>query len=153
ALAGPGPHARYHTLYGMLMARATRAVLVAAAPDRRPFVLSSANFIGGQREAAAWTGDNQAAWPHLAASVPMVLNLGMSGQPFAGPDIGGFAGAGDPGLFARWMGFGALFPFARGHSEKGTIRKEPWAFGRGVEATCRRAIATRYRLLPYLYTV
>src|SRR5207249_4341023 len=109
--------------------------------------------IGGQREAAAWTGDNRADWPHLAASVPMVLNLGLSGQPFAGPDIGGFAGAGDPGLFARWMGFGALFPFARGHSEKGTIRKEPWAFGPGVEATCRRAIATRYRLLPYLYTV
>src|SRR5439155_13328271 len=80
ALGGPGPHARYHNLYGMLMARATRAGLVAARPDRRPFVLSRANFIGGQREAAAWTGDNHAGWPRLGASVPRVLNLGLPGQ-------------------------------------------------------------------------
>ena len=52
-------------------------------------------------------------------TIPMVLNLGLSGQPFAGPDIGGFAGAGDGALFARWMGFGALLPFARGHTEQG----------------------------------
>jgi hypothetical protein len=27
------------------------------------------------------------------------------------------------------MGIGALMPFARGHSEKGTIDQEPWSFG------------------------
>ncbi len=150
-LGGPGPHARYHNVYGMQMARATREGMLAARPERRPFVLSRANHLGGQREAAAWTGDNQATWPHLQASIAMVLNLGLSGQPFSGPDIGGFAGSGDGLLFARWMGFGALLPFARGHSEKGTSRKEPWSFGADVENTCRRAIATRYRLLPYLY--
>ena len=150
-LGGPGPHARYHNVYGMQMARATREGMIAARPDRRPFVLSRANYIGGQRVAAAWTGDNQATWPHLQASIAMVLNLGLSGQPFSGPDIGGFAGSGDGLLFARWMGIGALLPFARGHSEKGTSRKEPWSFGAEVENTCRRAIAMRYRLLPYLY--
>ena len=92
------------------MARATREGIQAARPDRRPFVLSRANAIGGQRYAAAWTGDNVADWEHLAMSVPMALNLGVSGQPFAGPDIGGFKGFGSPGLFARWMGFGALLP-------------------------------------------
>ncbi len=83
----------------------------------------------------------------------MVLNLGLSGQPFAGPDIGGFAGDGDGALFARWMGFGALLPFARGHTEKGAVNKEPWAFGPAVETTCRLALSRRYRLMPYLYTV
>jgi alpha-glucosidase len=153
SLGGPGPHARYHNIYGMQMARATWEGLARARPERRPFVLSRANHLGGQRWAAAWTGDNSADWWHLDASIPMVLNLGLSGQPFAGPDIGGFSGAGDGRMFARWMGIGALLPFARGHTGKGNIDKEPWAFGAAVEATCRRALQRRYRLLPYLYTL
>ncbi|HCT43947.1 MAG TPA: alpha-glucosidase, partial [Phycisphaerales bacterium] len=86
-------------------------------------------------------------------SIPMTINLGLSGQPFAGPDIGGFAYNGDGELFARWMGFGTLFPFARGHTAKGNIDKEPWSFTPEVEATCRRALERRYRLLPYIYTL
>lgn len=152
-LGGPGAHARYHNVYGMLMARATREGVLAARPGRRPFVLSRANHIGGQRYAAAWTGDNVADWSHLAWSVPMALNLGLSGQPFAGPDIGGYKGPGDAQMFARWMGVGALLPFARAHTEKGNPPKEPWSFGPAAEATCRRAIETRYRLMPYLYGV
>jgi alpha-glucosidase len=27
------------------------------------------------------------------------------------------------------MGIGTMMPFARGHSEKGTIDQEPWSFG------------------------
>jgi alpha-glucosidase len=153
ALGGPATHARYHNVYGMLMARATREGLLAARPDRRPFVLSRANFLGGHRYAAAWTGDNVADWNHLRWSIPMALNLGLSGQPFAGPDIGGYKGPGTPAMFARWMGIGTLLPFARAHTEKGNPAKEPWSFGPAVEATCRRAIETRYRLMPYLYTV
>jgi alpha-glucosidase len=137
----------------MQMARGTRDGLLAARPNLRPFVLSRANHLGGQRYAAAWTGDNSANWEHVAISIPMVLNLGLSGQPFAGPDIGGFAGNGDGGMFARWMGFASLLPFARGHTEKGAIDKEPWAFGPEVETTCRLALSRRYRLMPYLYTV
>lgn len=153
ALGGTASHARYHNVYGMLMARATREGLLLARPDRRPFVLSRANFIGGQRYAAAWTGDNAADWNHLRWSVPMALNLGLSGQPFAGPDLGGYRGAGTSALFARWMGIGAFLPFARAHTEKGNPPKEPWAFGRAVEETCRRALEARYRLMPYLYSV
>ena len=152
-LGGTGPHARYHNVYGMLMARATREGVLRARPDRRPFVLSRANFIGGQRYAVAWTGDNTASWSHLDFSIPMVLNLGLSGQPFAGPDIGGFIGPGSGRQFARWMGIGALQPFARGHTGKGNVDKEPWAFGPEVEATCRLALQRRYRLMPHLYTL
>jgi alpha-glucosidase len=152
-LGGPGAHARYHNVYGMLMARATREGILAARPDRRPFVLSRANHLGGHRYAASWSGDNVADWNHLAWSVPMALNLGLSGQPFAGPDIGGYKGPGDASMFTRWMGVGALLPFARAHTEKGAPQKEPWSFGPAAEASCRRAIETRYRLLPYLYGV
>lgn len=152
-LGGTGTHARFHNVYGMLMSRATYEGVAAARPAQRPFVLTRASHLGGQRWAATWTGDNTASWDHLDMSVAMVLNLGLSGQPLSGPDIGGFVGPGDGPLFARWMGVGALLPFARGHTGKGNIDKEPWSFGRDVESTCRLALQRRYRLLPYLYTL
>ena len=150
----PGPHAQYHNVYGMLMVKATREGVLAANPDKRPFVLTRANYIGGQRYAATWTGDNFANWDHLYWSVTMILNLGLSGQPFVGPDIGGFSSDATPDLFARWMGVGALFPFSRAHKSKVlTNYQEPWAFGPEVEASARTAIERRYRLMPYLYTL
>ncbi len=153
ALGGPGPHARFHNVYGMLMVQATREGIMAANPDKRPFVLSRAGYIGSHRYAATWSGDNTADWAHLEMSTPMVLNMGLSGHPFTGPDIGGFVGNGTPEMFARWMGIGALYPFCRGHTGKGNIDKEPWAFGEDVGATCRAALERRYRLLPYIYTL
>lgn len=153
ALGGPGTHARYHNLYGMLMARSTWEGLCASRPERRPFVLSRANHLGGHRYAAAWTGDNRSTPDHLTMAVPMVLNLGLSGQPFAGPDIGGYAEPVTGDAYAAWIGVGALLPFSRAHTEKGNIRKEPWSFGPRIEQIAKRAIEARYRLLPYLYAV
>jgi alpha-glucosidase len=152
-LGGPGSHARYHNLYGMLMVRATREGIAGARPDKRPFVLTRSNFLGGQRYAATWTGDNRSDWNHLRWSIPMALNMSLSGQPFVGPDIGGFIGDADGELFARWMGIGSLLPFARAHSEKTTKPHEPWSFGEECERICRIALQRRYRLLPYLYTL
>jgi alpha-glucosidase len=152
-LGGPGPHTRYRNVYGMLMVNASREGMLRARPNRRPFVLTRSSHLGGHRYAATWTGDNQSVWPHLAWSIPMTLNMGLSGQPFAGPDIGGFSGNATGKLFARWMGIGALLPFARGHSIKDSADHEPWSFGPEVEETCRRALERRYRLLPYLYTL
>ncbi len=155
---GPGPHARFHNVYGVLMVKATREGIMAANPGKRPFVLSRASHLGGQKYGASWTGDNTADWYHLESSIPMVLNMGLSGQPFTGPDIGGFNGDGPSGeagatMFARWMGIGTLLPFSRAHTAKGNIDKEPWAFGEKTEKTCREAIERRMMLLPYLYTL
>ncbi len=149
----PGDHALYHNVYGMLMVEASREGIMAANPDKRPFVLTRSNFIGGQRYAATWTGDNMATWAHVKHSVTMILNLGLSGQPFSGPDVGGFIGKGTPEMFARWFGVGVFFPFSRGHAALGNIDKEPWAFGPEIEASCKTALERRYRLMPYLYTL
>ncbi len=148
-----GPHARYHNVYGMLMARATNEGIRAAKPQQRPFVLTRSNYLGGQRYAATWTGDNVANWDHLYWSVTMILNLGLSGQPFSGPDIGGHNINTSPDLFARWIGVGALFPFSRAHKTKMSGRHEPWSFGPEVERIARLALERRYRLLPYFYTL
>lgn len=152
-LGGCQKHSHYHNVYGMLMARSTYEGMLLASPQKRPFVLTRAGYIGSQRYAATWTGDNLSTWEHLHNSIPMALNLGLSGQPLSGPDIGGFAGNATPRLFARWMGIGTMLPFSRGHSEAQTTDHEPWVFGAECEKVCQLALQRRYRLLPHLYTL
>lgn len=148
-----GPHLLYHNAYGRLMVEASLNGIMAVNPQKRPFLLTRANLLGGQRYAATWTGDNWAGWEHLKLSVPMSLTLGLSGQPFSGPDIGGFLNNTDGDLWAHWLGFGVFLPFVRGHACAGTNDKEPWAFGTEIEKTSRIALERRYRLLPYIYTL
>ncbi|KAL7166564.1 hypothetical protein ACSBR2_037269 [Camellia fascicularis] len=152
-LGGCQNHSHYHNVYGMLMARSTYEGMKLGKENNRPFVLTRAGFIGSQRYAATWTGDNLSTWVHLHMSISMVLQLGLSGQPLSGPDIGGFAGNATPKLFGRWMALGAMLPFCRGHSETGTIDHEPWSFGEECEEVCRLALKRRYRLLPHIYTL
>ncbi len=148
----PGTHEQYHNVFGMLMTKASRAGIQAANPDKRPFVLTRANYLGGHRYAATWTGDNNATWQHLKWAVPMSLNLGLSGQPFNGPDIGGFLSNATPDLWGHWIAVGAFYPFSRSHTCAGTANQEPWEFGPEVESAARTALQRRYRLMPYLYT-
>ena len=147
-----GTHEQYHNTFGMLMTKASREGILAANPDKRPFVLTRSNFIGGHRYAATWTGDNNATWQHFKWSVPMSITLGLSGQPFNGPDIGGFGGDATPDLWGHWVALGAFYPFSRAHTSAGTANQEPWEFGQEVEDTARLALQRRYRLMPYLYT-
>jgi alpha-glucosidase len=146
-------HLRYHNVYGMLMVKASREGILKVNPDKRPFILSRSGFLGSSRYAATWTGDNCATVEHMKMSIPMSLNLGLSGQPFSGPDMGGYALNASPELFGQWIAMGAFFPFMRGHAENGTNNKEPWAFGRETEDVSRSALNRRYRLLPYFYTL
>jgi len=145
------PHEHVRNLYGQMQCRATREFLERAEPERRHFVLTRSGFAGVQRWAAMWTGDSMSRWSHLRLSLPMLLNLSLSGVAFCGADIGGFAGEASPELFARWMQIGALYPFARTHSMWLGRRQEPWRYGARVEAVARAALELRMRLLPYLY--
>jgi len=145
------PHESLRNAYGHLECRATREALETLAPRQRPFVLSRSGFAGVQRYAALWTGDTFSRWEQLRLSVRMLLGLSVSGVPFCGADIGGFAGHCSRELFARWMQVGALYPFSRTHSMWLKRPQEPWRFGARVESIARAALELRMRLLPYLY--
>jgi alpha-glucosidase len=149
---GRHAHERYHNQYAMLMAMGTVEGLLEAMPDRRTFVLSRAGFSGIQRYAANWMGDNVSRWDHLWLSLPMALGLGVSGQPFVGADIGGFAGNTTAELLVRWYQCGTLTPFCRNHNAAHQSDQYPWVFGETVEELCRGALQLRYRLLPYIYS-
>jgi alpha-glucosidase len=149
----PGTHARYHNVYGMQMARSTFEGLRRLRPEERPFVLTRAGYAGVQRYSAVWTGDNVASWDHLRLSIPMLTNLGVSGVPFVGADVGGFSGNPSPELYARWTQAAALTPLLRSHSEFNSKPHEPYSFGPEFTDINRASIELRYRLLPYLYTL
>jgi len=146
-------HAEIHNIMGLENARATFEGLRKLRPNERPFVLTRATFAGGQRYGFTWTGDNAATWNHLRLATQQVLNLGLSGISFVGADVGGFNGSPSPDLLTRWTQLAAFGPFFRNHSGKDTLPHEVWTAGPEKEAICRRYIETRYRLLPYIYTL
>lgn len=148
----PDTHRRYHNVYGMQMARSTFEGEKRLRPEKRPFVLTRAGFSGVQRFSAIWTGDNVASWDHLALTIPMLTNLSVSGVPFVGADVGGFAGMPSGELYARWLEAAAFTPFFRSHSEISQPNKEPWEYGSDYEKINRATIEMRYQFLPYLYT-
>jgi alpha-glucosidase len=146
-------HTEIHNVYGMENSRATYEGFRTLDPEIRPFVLTRATYAGGQRYAATWTGDNSSSWNHLRLATPMLENLGLSGFAFSGADVGGFIGTPTPELLTKWFEVAAFQPIDRDHSEKGTGDQEPWVGGPAAEAIRRRFIESRYRLMPYLYTL
>ena len=148
----PQPFSKCHNAYGLLMCRATHEGFRVLKPKERPFIVTRSAYAGIQRFAAVWTGDNHSWWEHLASSIPMHLNIGLSGIPFVGGDVGGFQGNSSSELYARWVQLGAFTPFFRAHSDKDSQDHEPWSFDSETERIAQKAIRLRYELLPYLYS-
>lgn len=140
-------------VYGLLMARSSYEAAKSLLSGKRPFNLTRSGFSGVQRYAAVWTGDNVSYDDHMLLGVRMINCMGLTGIPFVGYDVGGFAGEANVRLFARWITLGALSPFFRGHTMVNSPDAEPWAFGEEVEHISRNFIRFRYQLMPYLYSV
>ena len=138
--------------YGMLMARAAFESAEQFGGNRRPFVLSRSGFAGIQRYAAVWSGDNQAKDEHILLGTLLINQMGLSGVPFTGPDLGGYIGDGNKDLFRRWVEVGVFAPYLRNHRGQYTAANEPWAYGEEVEAISKAYIGFRYELMPYLYS-
>jgi len=139
-------------LYGMLMARSSLESALKYGEGRRPFVLSRSGFAGIQRYATVWTGDNTAKDEFLLGGTLLNTQMGLSGVPFVGDDIGGYIGPTSKELFTRWIEVGVFAPFVRNHKEAFSNANEPWSYGEEAEAVAREFIGFRYRLLPYLYS-
>lgn len=146
-------HRELHNVYGLMMGEATYKGMKKLLNGKRPFLLTRAGFSGIQRYAAVWTGDNRSFWEHLQMSLPMCMNLGLSGVAFCGPDVGGFAHHTNGELLTRWTQVGAFMPYFRNHCAIGFRRQEPWAFGEMHERIIKKYIEMRYEWLPHLYTL
>lgn len=147
-----GTHRRYHNIYALLECQASYEGMRRHG-EERPFILSRAGFAGIQRYAALWTGDNRSFWEHLKLTIPMLLNMGLSGLPFVGSDIGGFTGDSNGQLLTRWYQMAVFMPFFRNHCSIDGVSQEPWAFGKEYEDIIRNYIKLRYRLIEYIYNL
>ena len=156
------PHAKIHNTYVLDLLNATWdgiQTLRKAVENQRNFIIARGGFAGMQRYAGLWTGDSPSSWDYLSIYVPQVLNLGLSGIPISGADIGGFAdgpatvnGVTDPELFTRWMHVGAFLPWYRDHYNGYTKRfQEVYAYGEPVISNCRKYVELRYRMLQVFY--
>lgn len=143
-------HKEAHNIYGHYMAKATYEG-IKKHTNKRPFVITRACYAGTQKYSTVWTGDNQSLWEHLRMSLPMLMNLGLSGFAFCGTDVGGFGFDCTAELLSRWIQVGTFTPLFRNHSSIFTRDQEPWAFDKKTEDICRKYINLRYKLIPYIY--
>ena len=142
-------HNVYPLLYNKCVFEATQKFL----PEGSlPMVWSRAGWAGSQRYPLGWGGLPQSDWEGLAASLRGGLSWGMSGNPYHSSDIGGFYGSTQPSaeLYVRWLQATVFCSHIRMH---GLGEREPWIYGPETEAICRKWLAFRYRLIPYLETV
>lgn len=119
----------------------------------RPYVVCRSGSAGIQKYAQTWCGDNLTNWTSLQYNIPIILGMGLSGQPNEGADIGGFAGnAPDEELFVRWVQNGIFQPRFSIHSASNdNTVTEPWMY-KNFAPLIRDAILFRYRMMPYLYS-
>jgi alpha-glucosidase len=153
------PEAIAHNAYVLFLLDGTWNGLKALRPNVRNFIIARGGYAGMQRYAALWTGDSATSWDFLAINIPEVLNLGLSGVPISGCDIGGFAS--DTGmvgrvcgfeLLTRWMHLGSFLPWYRNHYDGyNKDFQEPYRYGEQVPTNCRKYVELRYRTLQIYY--
>jgi len=164
------PNAQLHNSYVNNLLSATWNGINALEPTRRNFIIARGGYAGMQRYAGLWTGDSASSWDFLSINIPEVLNLGMSGVPISGCDIGGFAvgsgtttqssviggsivgGITNYELLTRWMQLGAFLPWYRNHYDGYNKQfQEPYAYGEPVPTNCRKYVELRYRMMQVQY--
>jgi len=146
-------------------------------PNERVYALHRNGYAGMQRYAAfLWSGDVSSLWETLRNHVPIAVNVGLSGIPYWGTDIGGFVPTPEftGELYVRWFQFAAFNTLFRSHGRVWTLRL-PWGWNQGapsgdvaaetrftipeaeyhnaaVEPICKKYLELRYRMMPYLYS-
>ena len=103
--------------------------------------------LGIEQVPALWAGDQLATWSQLRSLIPAGLSASLSGMPFWGHDIGGYAGTPSPELYIRWLQFGAFSPLMQHHGEG---PREPWHYGETAVTAYRKFAKLRMNLRPAL---
>jgi len=129
-------------------------------------------WAGSQKYGAlVWSGDIASSFESFRNQFAAGLNMGLAGIPWWTTDIGGFHG-GDPNdpafreLLIRWFQYGTFCPVMRLHGDRepkqpqyGTTGgatclsgagNEVWSFGEEAYRICKKYLALRERMKPYI---
>ena len=152
-----------HNIYGHYWNKMLFEKYATTYPNTRLFHLNRSGFSGSQRYSIfPWTGDVNRNWTGLRAQLPNILGMSMSGIPYVHSDAGGFAlGEGDAELYLRWLQFASFTPIFRPHgtalyeTDPTAISypSEPALADASVLDQVKQAVALRYQLMPYNYTL
>lgn len=129
-------------------------------------------WAGSQRYGAlVWSGDIDSSFRSLRNQLAAGLNMGISGMPWWTTDIGGFHGGNIYDekfheLLVRWFEFGAFCPVMRLHGFREPFQQplgtsgggkhnsgaenEIWSYGPAVYEICKKYIALREKMRPYV---
>lgn len=142
-----------HNNYSMHWMESLQKAHLQYAPNDRLFNLIRSGGPGMQRYSAfPWSGDVQRSESGLAAQIPIMLSMSMSGVGYMHSDLGGFTGGPkNDRLYTRWMQFGAFTPIMRAHGEG--VSPEPIFYADSVRNIVNYFIQLRMQFLPYNYTL
>ena len=138
--------------------------------DQSKVLFSRAGYIGQQKTPCLWGGDHQSTNEELYSVLSAGLSAAMSGIPFWGFDIAGFAGSLPTlDLYRRSTMFACFCPIMQWHSEpdggqfrelmpggEGNNERSPWNLAKAWNMPSftdemRFWHRLRMNLLPYLY--
>ncbi|XP_048247486.1 sucrase-isomaltase, intestinal-like isoform X3 [Haliotis rufescens] len=159
-------HYNVHSLYAHTQAIQTYNALANIFPGKRPWTMTRSSFAGTGKYATKWMGDNQSRWEQMKWSIIGILEFGFFGFSLNGADICGFWYEAEYEMCVRWHQLGAFYPFARNHNALGDasdvfkkgashriLPQDPAAWDARFIRLAKEALVTRYRLLPYFYTL
>ncbi|MDP4596304.1 MAG: DUF4968 domain-containing protein [Crocinitomicaceae bacterium] len=143
-----------HNIYGHDWARLISEGYQKDFARERPFILMRAGYSGSQRYGMIpWSGDVNRTWGGLKPQMEISLQMGLQGMAYMHSDLGGFAGANDePELYVRWLQYGVFQPIFRPHAQE-DVPSEAIYKDAQTKALAKKAIESRYRMLPYNYTL
>ncbi|KAH7882262.1 glycoside hydrolase family 31 protein [Phlebopus sp. FC_14] len=141
-----------HNLFGMMEEKTTHLALQSILPGQRPFLISRSTFVSSGKWTGHWLGDNYSKWQYMHLNIQGVLQFQIYQIPMVGADTCGFNGNTDEELCNRWMQLSAFVPFYRNHNVILALSQEPYRWDSVANAS-RTAIAIRYTMLPYWYTL
>ncbi|KAF7362662.1 Glycoside hydrolase family 31 protein [Mycena venus] len=141
-----------HNMWGLTEEMATHKALQSILPGQRPFIISRSTFPSAGKWTGHWLGDNFSRWEYMYWSIQGILQFQIFQIPFVGADTCGFNEDTTEELCNRWMQLSAFAPFYRNHNTKGATSQEPFIWESVTNASIV-AIAVRYSLLPYWYTL
>ena len=145
---------RLHNAYPLIYHRCVWEATERFAPPESvpPIIASHAGWTGNHALPVGFSGDAQADWEGLAASIRGALAWAMSAGACHGLSVGAHhpSHPADGELFVRWLQVAVFASHLRLVVPHG---REPWQLGADIEAITRKWIALRYRLIPYLERV
>ncbi|XP_051873196.1 sucrase-isomaltase, intestinal [Pristis pectinata] len=145
-------HYDVHNLYGWSQTKPTLKSLQNITGERG-IVVTRSTFPTSGQWAGHWLGDNTAAWDQMHKSIIGMMEFSLFGISYTGADICGFFKNTTYELCLRWMQLGAFYPYSRNHNSIGCKRQDPVAWNETFQNISRDILLTRYKLLPFLYTL